>query len=438
MAGRYNFPSWNYGYTLGPQGHTGDYTQYHNFYGHQGGYGPPGRGRGRGAAPAAAAEVKKEETTAAAAAATAAPTTAAVAVTSPAVIKAEPVVAAAVKAGSEEEFIGPVKPAGGDVKEEGEIEERSLQAILRGRNPVMFCNDQSKMRNMHMEWEQVSEIGPPHDKTFEYQLKMGEMVAKGIGKCKKDAKTKAAEDMVLKLDQLPKMFNKRPMGGPPGYGPPGGYPGGYQARGGYQGGWGFKRRRPESEEQILRQNDVTPKVANPAQDNPISKLFEFAKRKRWPEPLFDTIAENVVGSRRTPQGFVLKKTDFTMRCTVRQNPGQGEDKLFLGNAMTKKQAKHNAAAAAWAEIGGGVTQTAVDNLLTAQRKEATDAVAAIGQPPAAAPTAATATPEAAAPEPLPQQPPLPKDPPPAQGGKSQGPQAGGAGRGFNRYRYNRY
>ena len=39
--------------------------------------------------------------------------------------------------------------------EEGEIVEKSVLGILRGRNPVMFCNDQSKMRNLHMEWEQV-------------------------------------------------------------------------------------------------------------------------------------------------------------------------------------------------------------------------------------------------------------------------------------------
>ena len=41
---------------------------------------------------------------------------------------------------------------------------------------------------------QVSEIGPPHDKTYEYQLKMGDLTSNGRGKNKKDAKTKAAEN----------------------------------------------------------------------------------------------------------------------------------------------------------------------------------------------------------------------------------------------------
>ena len=51
----------------------------------------------------------------------------------------------------------------------------------------------------------MSEIGPPHDKTYEYQLKMGDLTSSGRGKNKKDAKTKAAENMVLKLEDLPKV-----------------------------------------------------------------------------------------------------------------------------------------------------------------------------------------------------------------------------------------
>ena len=106
-----------------------------------------------------------------------------------------------------------------------------------------------------------------------------------------------------------------------------------------------------------------PKLINQSQNNPISKLYEYCKKRKQPEPLFEVIAENVLETRKTHQGFTLKKTEFTMQCTV-------QGKKFVGTAMNKKQAKHNAAAAAWAELGAGVNQDAIDSLLQGERAAA--------------------------------------------------------------------
>ena len=116
MSG-WQFPQWSYGYTQMP-GYNYPYPGYHPPPPPR----PPTSHRG-GKAPSSAP-----------------------------VIKAEPVIKPDLDS-TAPAVPGPSVPV---KKEEGEIVEKSVLGILNGRNPVMFCNDQSKLRGLHMEWEQVS------------------------------------------------------------------------------------------------------------------------------------------------------------------------------------------------------------------------------------------------------------------------------------------
>ncbi|TRY68623.1 hypothetical protein TCAL_14282 [Tigriopus californicus] len=383
---RHHYPQWSYGYTLGPPSlaNRGNYSMYH-----RGGPAPPLRGRpgpffgaprfGPGGRPpfrgprpvmpsgeagpppgrAALPEVNPEASSEAG---------------DTPVKPGSPTDGLAAEGSNE---VGPpTKEEGEGVEKEGQ--ERPVSEILKGRNPIMYCNDQSKFRKLHMDWEQISETGPPHDKTFTWTLKMGDMSTVGVANSKKLAKNRAAEEMAKKLDKLPRVMKRNffqannqfyppgfrmppPWMMNPNFGPP---------------PFGAKKKKteknPESQDGATpgegsepkssteKSKEVIPKVINPSQNNPISKLYEHCKKAKQPEPIFETISENVLEARKTPQGFVLKKTEFTMQCTI-------QNKKFIGTAMTKKQAKHNAAAVAWAEIGVGVGQESINDLLETQR-----------------------------------------------------------------------
>merc|ERR1719367_1178835 len=77
------------------------------------------------------------------------------------------------------------------------------------------------------------------------------------------------------------------------------------------------------------------KPLHPAQNNPISKLYEYTKKQKLPEPIFELVQEEVLETRKTSQGFTYKKTKYTIQCEI-------TDKKFLGESLNKKTAKFNA------------------------------------------------------------------------------------------------
>ena len=327
-----------------------------------------------------------------------------------------------VKDGDANNPLAKEEPKEGGSKEapkEEEEEERTLQEIIGTRNPIMWCNDQSKIRRMRMEWEQVSENGKPHERTYTWKLKMGDLETEGTAPNKKGAKNDCAEKMVRKLDKLGRSYKGKnaPVYGPaPGtgagagpidFGPPPPFMrppfgprgpmfaprGGYRGRfpppmyggrmpmyGGYGGGmpppppWmmdgpgmgmgmgpmgmgmpvGMKRPGPAADadgsaaggDEAAAPAAKQPKYLHQAHNNPISKLYEYSKKMRCLEPVFETIEEDVKDERKTHKGYTIKKTEYTIQCTMKE-------KKFVGKSYTKKEAKLKAAEEAWSAVQSG-------------------------------------------------------------------------------------
>ena len=89
-----------------------------------------------------------------------------------------------------------------------------------------------------------------------------------------------------------------------------------------------------------------PKYLHQAHNNPISKLYEYSKKMRCLEPVFEMIEEDVKDERKTHKGYTIKKTEYTIQCKMKE-------KLFTGKAFTKKEAKLKAAEEAWAAVQAG-------------------------------------------------------------------------------------
>ena len=353
-----------------------------------------------------------------------------------------------------------------------------LEDILQGKNPILYCTLGAKFRDLQLEFDQVKEEGPQHDRIFTWQMKIGNLETVGTGNSKKSAKNDAAEKMVRLLYKAPRPMRKpmwSPYGppcgmfppgmnvlGPPGMFPP--FPRGFRPPPGmvrpplgmfgprfgmvpfrqgfpgpmplFNGSNPFPMPTPETcaatpeelEFGIMtthedgEENDLGPpgevKPAstmdnlfevkagsstmdslyqpeegnatnscaqattiapnNPPQfdryagaNNPISKLYDMAKKEKIPEPLFETINEKVLSERKSHKGFTMKKTEYTIQCDFK-------GKKYEGKALTKKDAKLAAATFCWAEVGGGLPpgpaslQASISTLLQNQRQAASE------------------------------------------------------------------
>merc|ERR1712088_467462 len=73
--------------------------------------------------------------------------------------------------------------------------------------------------------------------------------------------------------------------------------------------------------------------------NPISALFEYCKKVKYPDPMFECVSENVLETWQK-NNHTFKKTEYTMKLEV-------AGKSYFGSANTKKAAKTAVATEAW-------------------------------------------------------------------------------------------
>jgi len=190
------------------------------------------------------------------------------------------------------------------------------------KNVNMALNEIAMMNGCVPEWTLISEAGPPHQKIFTWQLSLGQYTTTGTGPNKKIARNTAAEQM---MSSLPEDW-KQKAGRVKKRGP--------SAKRKGAGGFGSppaKKKAPDDDGKIV----ITA-------DNPISCLFEYAKKVKIPDPEFDCVAENLLETwQKGNQTF--KKVEYTMQLQV-------DGKTYLAASNTKKAAKQACASEAWNAI----------------------------------------------------------------------------------------
>merc|ERR1712013_80162 len=81
------------------------------------------------------------------------------------------------------------------------VEPVSVPISLEGKNVNMALNEIAMCNGCVPEWTMIGEHGPPHQKTFTWQLTLGEFSTTGTGPNKKLARNVAAEQMMAQLPE---------------------------------------------------------------------------------------------------------------------------------------------------------------------------------------------------------------------------------------------
>jgi len=251
----------------------------------------------------------------------------------------------------------------------------------QGKNVIMVLNEIAMSQGVCMDWTMVDEDGPPHMRAFTWTLKMGSYEAVGSGNSKKLAKAIAAQNMYQTIPEewknrivartprkKPPMKRKKPM-------PTAGAAGAGAAAAAATGQTsevitstnttldhieipGEKKIKTEPKPPVVGATNApakataaaaatSPKISTSTTPiysviqtaNPISALFEYCKKVKYPDPMFECVSENVLETWQK-NNHTFKKTEYTMKLEV-------AGKSYFGSANTKKAAKTAVATEAW-------------------------------------------------------------------------------------------
>jgi len=243
-----------------------------------------------------------------------------------------------------------------------------------GKNVIMVLNEIAMQQQVCIDWNCAGEDGPPHMRAFSYTLKMGSYEAVGSGNSKKLAKAIAAQNMYQTIPDEWKNKNntkapkkkqpnkrKKPM--------PTAAPGGAGVLAPAAAGNGNKEVITSTnttlqnleipgEKKLKTEGGVgigpqaapakpgeTPVYSVIQTANPISALYEYCKKVKYPDPVYECVSENVLETWQK-NNHTFKKTEYTMKLEV-------AGKSYFGSANTKKAAKTAVSTEAWNIIRSG-------------------------------------------------------------------------------------
>lgn len=223
----------------------------------------------------------------------------------------------------------------------------NIGLLPNGKHVTMALNEIALLKGVCMEWNMVSEIGPPHQRNYVWSLTMGDHEVQGSGVSKKLAKAYAALNMYNTIPEDWKNITP---------------PVGKKKK-------GYKRKSDQagpSSGPLAKQANIQTDKPNPGQTaasgsgsttgpgsakpqanaqfaqqviqatNPISAIYEYCHKAKMTEPNFEVVSETVISV--DPRNF--KKMEYTMRLTI-------GGKNYEATAKTKKAAKQAVAALAW-------------------------------------------------------------------------------------------